>query len=257
MDNFFDELKNNLNSRPEPEFEDSAWLAMEQKMQPQKKGKRYIGGLWLMLLTIPLLFSYGYSYFKIKEAKVAINEMKIQILRDTIYTTRTVYIRDTIYQNNPVVVSESSKSPSQFNPSFRLTSFSSQSPFFNIKDPNNSFTYHTFKNNSSTSRTGIFSFSNSSRLLAYRNNSIIDSNSEPVIDKNDNIDSRNLKVVLLSSLEIGFVESNQQFPIEMNLQEVAILKKNKWRKRRSQIVNMMRPKSFQFGLGGGYIYPTN
>ena len=256
MDNFFDDLKNNLNNRPEPEFEDSAWLAMEKKMQPPKERKRYFGGLWLMLFTIPFIFASGYSYLQMKEAQAAVNEMELQIVRDTVYSTRTVYVRDTIYQSTPIARSKSLKSSNPFIASYSLPLFSDY-PFLKIKNTKNNFTYLPFNNNSSSFRAGVLSFSNSNSLLTYRNNSMIGSDSKPQKETPNNKTSRNLEVVLLSSLEIGFVERSQQFPITMNLQEVAILKKSKWRKRRIQIANMMRPKSFRLGFGGGYIYPTN
>ena len=253
MDNFFDDLKNNLDHRPEPEFEESAWLAMQEKMQPQKEPKRYVDAWWLSWLLLPLIFASSYFYFQMEKAETTINEMKVQILRDTIYTTRTIFVRDTIFQNDPTIVSESTNSSAQFISSNPLTPFS-QSPFFNKNYSTNNFAYF---NNISSADAGVLNSPNPSWLLATRINSNVDSNNESSSDDTKETFSSNLKVALLSSLEIGLVEPNQQFPIELNLQEVVILKKNNWRKRWVQITNTMRPKSFHLGFGVGYIYPTN
>ena len=109
MDNFFDDLKNNLEHRPEPEFEESAWLAMEKTMQPNQKPKRVIGWWWLSSLILALVMSNIWMYFQMKNANQLANTFQnstIEIRRDTIFNSQTIYIRDTIFQNNSTIVSK-------------------------------------------------------------------------------------------------------------------------------------------------------
>ena len=99
MDNFFDEIKDNLENRPQPEFEESAWLAMQNKMQEEDHPQRRAAGWWwLSWFVIPLLLSNGWMYVQMEKTEVLLHKMELQ--RDTIYKTQIIYQTDTIYQSN-------------------------------------------------------------------------------------------------------------------------------------------------------------
>ena len=67
MDKFYDAFKKNLENRPEPEFDDSAWKRLQKKMHDNPGSEKKKNGWVLPFLFGALLSSVllnGYLIFK-------------------------------------------------------------------------------------------------------------------------------------------------------------------------------------------------
>ena len=256
MDNFFDDIKNNLNNRPEPQFEESDWIAMQKKMQKTPKSTSVWSYWWIGLLLLPFLFGSGYLFLQVEQNKKIIEEMKTHVQVDTIYTTRTIYVRDTIYRNTsqPIAQSNINETKSPFKLSNPNTIF------------NNSYLNNRFKNNIFTKSKNISRFK-TSNSLSYSLATHIQQNTkstkekeqsafEKLVRKESNIGIEE-KIVLtsLSSQGIDYLEYEGLKLTGSDLQLMDIKYRDGWRKRWHQIANSLRPKSFHLGLGGGFLYP--
>lgn len=257
MDNFFDDLKNNLEQRPEPEFEESAWLSMKEKLQPNKNQRKAIGWWWLSWLILPLIMSNGWMYLQLKNANQLAEDSQnsiVEIRRDTIFTSQTIYIRDTVYKNNSTIIYKNNPTEN-FQIAQNLSSYfsTSKNSFFkkNIfnNSPNNEVSFQNHNYFSLLNNPYLSSRSNSSNP---NNPDLIESINNSDIKKNKILNTLNI-----NPLAIELINKNNFLPLELDLEEVSIFNKNKKRKRWGQITNAMRPKSFSLGIGGGYLYPTN
>ncbi len=98
MEDFFKQFRKNLERRTEPAFEERDWLDMQKRLD-QADDKRPAGFAW-WLLAIPALLILGASnflfYVKIQQANQKISLLETR--KDTVFHTRVVYMRDTVFQ---------------------------------------------------------------------------------------------------------------------------------------------------------------
>lgn len=107
MEEFYQQIKDNLNNRPPVSFEESAWEEMNQKLDqhspPQKKRG---GGFWFWPLLLGgaalalLLGSNAYLFYQVRQLSNASSETIYH--RDTIYQTSILYQTDTVYQTKVI-----------------------------------------------------------------------------------------------------------------------------------------------------------
>jgi hypothetical protein len=100
MDNFFDQFRENLSRRPDPEFAESDWEALQQRLTPAPK-RRAIGWFWpgaTAGLGVLLLGSNLAFYHALQRAHAV-----PVVQRDTVFLTKIVRLTDTVYQLVPAV----------------------------------------------------------------------------------------------------------------------------------------------------------
>lgn len=103
MDDFFDRIKDNLEHRPEPEFDPQAWERMQRKLSGEQERKPsifgwpiWMGGALLLLLGLGL-----YSFFlirKLERVNQSLERLEQAQRTDTLIQTQIVYLTDTIYK---------------------------------------------------------------------------------------------------------------------------------------------------------------
>ena len=98
MDDFYKNIKDNLESREEPQFDERAWKDMKKRLNKKPwNGTPIFGWFWVLPLALGSLFLSNIFFFKkLNEANEKIS--KLELKRDTIYETKYVYQYDTIYQ---------------------------------------------------------------------------------------------------------------------------------------------------------------
>lgn len=98
MDDFYKNIKDNLENRPEPPFEESAWQNMERKLDKKPwSGAGLAGWFWVLPFILGgLLLSNIFFYKELNEANGKIN--KLELIADTIYKTKVIYHYDTLYR---------------------------------------------------------------------------------------------------------------------------------------------------------------
>lgn len=104
MDDFFTEFKDNLNKRPEPEFDENAWEAMAKKLDRQEEQPKAAIFWWWLLVPFLLLslFFNGWLWATMKTDGAQQN-LTHEIHIDTIYHTKVIYKTDTIVQNTTII----------------------------------------------------------------------------------------------------------------------------------------------------------
>lgn len=150
MDKFLQQLRDNLDNQPEPDYDHRDWEDMQQRLNPptENSRKRVAGILTMAALLLLLLGMNGLTYFQLQQSngKVQVLEQKL----DTLIQTRIIYQTDTIYrdriiiENNPIAESKPVYSNNQptfiYQPSGALTnliqkgslaSAQNNTPFFN------------------------------------------------------------------------------------------------------------------------------
>lgn len=257
MDNFFDEIKDNLENRPQPEFEESAWLAMQNKMQEEDHPRRRAAGWWwLSWFVIPLLLSNGWMYVQMEKTEVLLHKMELQ--RDTIYKTQIIYQTDTIYQSN---ISQQEIVNS-------LPVYSQKTSEKTILLQNNFLTESIFKDQFDIGKLSILStpvFQN----RASRNywNSILSSSKNLSPEQTNTAQTEEGIITSVATFQVSpFIPSwswsvlkNPNSKVQLlDLESVTIFKeKSIWKKRAKNLTASFRPKGFNLGASGGFVFPSN
>lgn len=102
MDEFFDQLKQNLESRPSPAYKSGSWERMEQKLRQAQRRDRALLPWWWIAAGVVLLLALGAGNIiqagQLSKAREQLgSEQQTENLRvDTIYRERIVVQRDTI-----------------------------------------------------------------------------------------------------------------------------------------------------------------
>ena len=253
MDNFFDDLKNNLENRPQPEFEESSWLAMQQKMHPEEKksSKGFAGWWWMALLAIPLVISNGWMYLQMEKAEALLE--KIEIQRDTIFKTQIIYQTDTIYQtqiiHEPIANQTLNPSNTHINKTIHLPK-----PFFNKNTFNEPFVFGKNKN------SNHLLFQNTPSL-SHRNSNLDARMQNNPFSTSDDFSSTTqvaINFIALPSLVTEQLSKDIEAIQLLDIEQLAEVKTaSLWRKRLQKLSNTFRPKDFHLGLSGGLVYPLN
>ncbi len=97
MEDLFKQFRENLESRPEPPFEERDWQDMQARLERDGNKRPAAFGLWWFALPIALLLSGGNIFFfwqwKAAERKI----VQVEIRHDTIYHTRIIHTSDTVF----------------------------------------------------------------------------------------------------------------------------------------------------------------
>lgn len=100
MDEFYKKLKNNLEQRPEPVFEERVWQRMENSLE-QEGDKPFPLAWWAIAAATLLLLGTNFYWWKYSQA-IYTNGETSTIMIDTIYQTKVVYQIDTIYKERVI-----------------------------------------------------------------------------------------------------------------------------------------------------------
>ena len=253
MDNFLKQFKDNLENRPEPQFEENDWQILAQRL-PIKQEKQPLSILMLWGLLPLFLLSLGANWFfynKIKntEDKMAVlnsrlemgllNTNSMAIQRDTIHKIRTVYERDTIYKTNILRETIVSYLPAISNDlnnknNLLITPFNSTEKIINGELNNNSISINSMgKTINNELNTPFNSLS-----------SINSSNDKQLITS----DLEKLKMHPISLLKFKKQTNNE---LELNYVPTVLNKQ----KTLKQHLALLRPKHYSVGISAGLAYP--
>lgn len=104
MEDFYDSIKDNLENRPEPSFNEEAWKAMEGKLKDYEHSQaRVVVWPWwsyglLALLPLSILLNAWLFFQKTDNSKNSITAPTALVRSDTIVKTQLVYKTDTIIE---------------------------------------------------------------------------------------------------------------------------------------------------------------
>jgi hypothetical protein len=103
MDIFFKQLRDNLNSRPEPDFEENDWRDLEKRLEPAKTKRSVLPVFWKWVAAPVLLCSLGTNWLLFRQLTVEKQAFfALERHRDTIYLNRVETHIDTIYRTKTV-----------------------------------------------------------------------------------------------------------------------------------------------------------
>ena len=79
MNRFFTTIRDNLNNRPEPKFEENDWLALQEQL-PQKPTRSFGAAAiwWLLPFVIISLGSNAFLFSELKSTKKMVTEIGFQ-----------------------------------------------------------------------------------------------------------------------------------------------------------------------------------
>ena len=108
MDDFFKSMRDQLENRPEPEFQESAWDALNSRLDETHplpvEPRRYWWTAALLLLLLGSTFCNYLFYSQLKTTQTA-GAKEIRIYQtDTVHHTRHVYHTDTVFQTRLVEI---------------------------------------------------------------------------------------------------------------------------------------------------------
>ncbi len=124
MDNFYQNIKDNLENQPEPKYDPNDWVAMESKLdnstQPTTNWLRY----WYVPFLFILLASQCFLYTKWRSSMKQVDTLNGRLsaflehnLRgsDTLFISQTTHARDTIYIDRSLSFSNTTRIPTYAN----------------------------------------------------------------------------------------------------------------------------------------------
>ena len=239
MDDFFKQFRDNLESRPEPAFEEKDWRGLERQLgQLGQKRPVAMAWWWVLPFLILLLGMNAFVLFEQRKMNRQFNEMGI--FRDTIYQTRVIYQTDTIYQAE--VIRESAEgAPASGTPAVSFSGWQSPSraplyPFLAAGQPSAGF---FIPEDSSPSAS----------LLSNRHGAI----SQPLPGAPDEqpASPSGLLAPLPGRSGPFFLPGQPVGRPELPVEPVLAKRK----KSMIQYVYPLRPKGLQLGLNGGAAFP--
>lgn len=102
MEEFYQQFKDNLENRPEPEFEPAAWTDLERRMEQAAGGAGWVFNWWWAAVPL-LLLLLGSNFFLYRQ--LAQNNRQIGALvlqKDTVIQRQVILQVDTIYQTRTI-----------------------------------------------------------------------------------------------------------------------------------------------------------
>lgn len=95
MNQFFEQFRQNMARRPDPEFEERDWLALQKRLD-QDKPKRRVLPLLLWWIAGPLLL-LSTAFNAVLWRQTQASGLATQVRHDTVYITRVVRQTDTVH----------------------------------------------------------------------------------------------------------------------------------------------------------------
>lgn len=264
-DDFFKSLKENLENRPEPTFQEGAWKAMEKQLVESKEEENttaWTGKWWLPLLLLLLLGMAGSNFWFYNQLQTLKNN-SLSIQTDTVYKSQVIFQRDTIYQTRVIKeIVRIEKNTSQ--------NFDNQNAPNNQNLANLSTTENPFEVNGAAIQKEIADLMESFGQLAAiplldltKENPLIISdlsnkntseNTGLIKDKSTDLvaNSPMLSFDKLPNLETKLITWNPIIP-DLFI-DIPYVKKQKTLRQR---VYEMRPQTFRLALNGGFANTNN
>jgi hypothetical protein len=249
MDKFYDAFKKNLENRPEPEFDGSAWKRLQKKMHDNPGSEKKKNG-WVLPFLIGALVSSvllnGYLIFKSNgHQTVSIVEKTII---DTVYITKEIVERDTVYLTKYVAGT---------NYNYRYVANSDvsgekQSNSVDRKEPlqsnlSNRSRQEDSKQGEMANGTGNPNENNTLNPISTTPN--VDQNETALRDANELTDAEMANLLPLLPLEeISFQTSGLKT-------ELVMIRKDREEKHINSVQEILDKTSFH--LGGGYLAALN
>lgn len=236
MNDFFKQFRENWENRPEPDFEEQDWIALEKRLDQQPI--RSWRGLLFWWLLLPFLFlllgSNIWSLFELRKANQKIALLEIQ--KDTVFQSHVTIQTDTIYQTR--VIKET------------IQTFSSANPvsIINPKFPGFNFPKTPIKLLDDNTRTNLFSQKYyTSSLFNQTNTNTTVSLPNPEDSTINNQAILDSKLAYLDQIPLSFLSIRPPvFSYEAHLVEQK-------KKTIRQHLYTMRPKGYLLGAGGGWM----
>ena len=246
MSDFFTQLKDNLNNRPESSASKSDWLMMQKKLNSKPEKARILPfWFWLAIPFVTLIGTNIWSFQKWNSLLHA-NE-KVSIPTDTIFVQQNFYSSDTVYFTKVIYQTKyiSSNTPNKNLPeNFSKNDFSIPPEWHNSladsrKDENQIFNDVYFKTRNNPNN--IFS---KNLLNDKKENSI---HAYKLLTEVEKIPS------LSSPLPPSETIQLQSPPNSIYSKSVS--DKKDFRKKVNELSQHLRPKSLQLGVLGGGEFP--
>lgn len=237
MDDLFKNIKDNLENRPEPPFDERAWQNMENRLDKKPwKGTGLVG--WVLPIVLGgLLLSNIFFYKKLNDSNSKLSSLELRA--DTIFNTRYIYQYDTVYSNKVeteyIVINKQSR-PSYYN---------LQASYFNY--PTN-YSANTIRANS-----------NPNALTFAELKYLFDDNQEgekPNMEENELVNGSRM---LLASPYLDSPFS----PINYNSEPVKLayldynLDQKKRKRPMQKLATNIQPTGFQVGVLAGFAFPQH
>lgn len=102
MEDFFKQFRTNWQSRPEPQFDEKDWVALQKDLDRQKPQRQFVILPWWKfgVPIVLLLAASNLAFFmELKHTRQALNMVEKQ--RDTIWMTCVEYQTDTVFRERP------------------------------------------------------------------------------------------------------------------------------------------------------------
>ena len=234
MEDFYKQIKENLDHRPEPAFEKGDWEDLENKLD--RRPKRTTGGFSFWWVIIPLaallLLSNACLLIELKESNQQLADYLLQ--KDTVYQTKIIYLTDTIYQTRT-----NQEGAIQSKPVHASSLFHQSNPVLSQ--------LHTF--NLTGQGGGLLPASDlAGPLLAKK----------WLEEKYQPAPKDNLKPLLASPEKIKLAKLDQLNSVPDNSLAVSSdYKLPVYKKNPKRLLYQMRPKGLGLGINGGLTYPFN
>lgn len=257
MKDFFTNLKDNLENRPEPSPTESDWEKMQAKMNPPEQNSRKIPvWAWLAIPFMALMGSNIWFYQHSHNLSERIDSIMMQtdtvFVKQNFYQTDTVYLTNVIYQNRntPHTTETTSANNNNNGLSNSLSIFNRHHVDFLFSEKLD----QPFASNNIQS--------GSSKLLDFQNNRNKDWKTYEGFSSDNFSNKGNTSKQLENIYSISKIASKESLLTTNQLQElndlsfVEILQKKKsFRKRMYNLGKALQPNGFQLGILGGFAYP--
>jgi hypothetical protein len=238
MNRFFTTIRDNLNNRPEPKFEENDWLALQEQL-PQKPTRSFGAAAiwWLLPFVIISLGSNAFLFSELKSTKKMVTEIGFQ--KDTIYQSSVIYKTDTIY-----IINNIKQEKSAFDNI-------SMAELLEIKRLINNENSNTASKKPLKTKTTITTKSNT------RNENLLIENT--TITNNENKNTTTLETQNTQTEDvftIDFLKTQNSSILSTNYFDFPIVTKTNTRKISSlqNLKNMARPTGYRLGAFGGLVY---
>ncbi len=250
MDDFYKNIKDNLENRPEPPFNERAWQDMEKRLNTKPGNSiKAFGLFWFLPLVLgSLLLSNIFFYKKLNDANEKISHLEFRT--DTIHQTHIIYQYDTIYRNSVkteyVVISK--QLPSNF--------YTSQASYFNHPS--------AYSNRSNWINTSLAPLTFAELKYLFEDEQV---NETPFLAENNLLTQENGESPYASqsiALQVTPYLKTQRAPLIYESAPVVFsyldppADNKKVRKRPLQkLARDLQPTGFEIGMLGGFAFPQH